>query len=62
MPTNTRSTPRPGRRTRVVFLLIAVLAVCLLVPRLREWAWVFAILIIVTPIGGALVTRFGSRR
>jgi len=57
-----RSKAGPVRGFRVALLLVVVLAVCLLVPRLREWAWVFAILLVVTPIGGALVDRFGPRR
>lgn len=62
MPKSTRSNRSPVRSLRVVMLMIGVLAVCLLVPRLREWAWVFAILIVLTPIGGFLVERLRPRR
>jgi len=62
MPKSTGSDRSPVRGIRVAFLLIGVLAVCLLVPRLREWAWVFVILIIVTPVGGLLLERLRQRR
>ncbi|WP_407344501.1 hypothetical protein [Pengzhenrongella phosphoraccumulans] len=62
MPKSTGSDRSPVRGIRVAFLLIGVLAVCLLVPRLREWAWVFVILLLVTPFGGFLVERLRQRR
>lgn len=62
MARSTVSTPRKGRRTRLVIILLIVLAVSLVVPRLREWAWVIAILIVVTPIGPALMAKLRPRR
>ena len=43
------------RSTRPFFLIVLLLAVCLLVPALSDAAWVFGALLILTSVAGASV-------
>ena len=44
-----------ARSTRPLFFMVLVLAVCLLIPALRDYAWVFGGLIVVVSLGAIVV-------
>lgn len=57
-----RSTAAQTRLTRSVFLAIGLLAVALLLPGLRPWAWAFGTLVVVvSAVAVALFTRARRR-
>ena len=57
-----RSTAAQTRLTRAVFLAIGLLAVALLLPALRPWAWVFGTLVVVVSAVAVVVFTRARRR
>ena len=57
-----RSTAAQTRLTRAVFLAIGLLAVALLLPGLRPWAWVFGTLVVVVSAVAVVVFTRARRR
>lgn len=49
-----------ARSTRPLFFVVLVLAICLLVPALREFAWVFGGLIVLVSL--VAIAVFARRR
>jgi hypothetical protein len=50
------------RSARPLFLLILILAACLLIPALRDVAWLFGVLIVLTTVGALVYLARAPRR